>query len=110
MQAIREIDGEQALEEAFQSEIAIFFKHSTICGISAAAFREIERFAEDHFDVPIFLIDVRAQRGLSRRTAEHFNIRHESPQVIVIKNGRPTWNNSHWAITADKIAKAIVGD
>lgn len=110
MQDIREIDDEQALETAFRSELAVLFKHSTVCGISAAAFREVERFAGEHPDVPIFLINVRARRNLSQRAAEHFDIRHESPQVIVIKNGRPAWNDSHWAITADKIATEITGD
>jgi bacillithiol system protein YtxJ len=110
MQAIRKIDSEQALDAAFQSPIAVLYKHSAVCGIARAAYGEVDRFAGEHPTVPVFLIDVRAQRDLSRRTAEHFGIRHESPQVIVIKNGKAVWHGSHWTITAEALEKTTTNE
>jgi monothiol bacilliredoxin len=55
----------------------------------------------------VFLIDVLAQRPLSRRIAATLGIQHESPQVIVLRNGKPVWHASHYEVTADALAKEI---
>ena len=102
-----EVKSEEELEEAFRAEKAVIFKHSTACGISARARKEIERYAQKHAGVAVYLVDVREQRVLSMRTAEHFGIQHESPQVIIINSGRPAWIGSHLAVTAEKIEQEI---
>jgi bacillithiol system protein YtxJ len=102
-----EIKTEEELEKALGAEKAIIFKHSPICGISARAQGEVERFVRENEDVPVYLVDVREQRPLSMQTAEHFGIRHESPQIIVVKNGRPAWDGSHSSITADRLEQIV---
>ncbi len=104
---MEQITDEQVLESVFKSELAILFKHSTVCPTSGVAMEEMENFTKDHPQVPIYLIDVRRQRSLSQKAAAFFAIDHESPQVIVIRNGLAVWDTSHFGITAAKLSAAL---
>jgi bacillithiol system protein YtxJ len=102
-----EIKSEDELEDAFRAEKAVIFKHSTICVISARAYKEVERYAQKNPGVPVYLLDVSEQRVLSMRSAEHFGVQHESPQVTIINNYRPVWNGSHSDVTTETIEQKI---
>ncbi len=102
-----EIKSEEGLDDVCRAEKAVIFKHSTVCGMSAMAYKEVERYAQKNTDVPVYLVDVREQRVISARTAEHFGIPHESPQAIIVRNGRPVWNGSHSTVTAENIEQII---
>jgi bacillithiol system protein YtxJ len=58
----------------------------------------------------VFLIDVLSQRPLSQRLAADLGIRHESPQAIVLQDGKPVWHASHYDVTADALAKEVAGE
>jgi len=77
-----------------QSKPQVIFKHSTRCSISAVAFQRLQR-AEQPADVDFYLLDLIANRKLSNKVAETFKIHHESPQVLVIKNGECVYDESH---------------
>jgi len=81
---------------------AILFLHDPGCPISRAAYRQMMRL--DH-DIP--LIDVRRAHGLSRDVEERTGVRHESPQVIVLRQGRAMWSASHYAITTRAVTDAL---
>ena len=104
---MEQITDEQVLELVFKAELAILFKHSTICAASGVAMEEMEIFVNDHPDVPVYVIDVRRQRPLSQKAAAFLGIEHESPQVIVIRNGLAVWNTSHFGVTAAKVSAAL---
>ncbi len=99
--------GDADLERLRNADLSILFKHSTACPVSFRAFREVQLFAELHSEIPVFLIKVIEQRTWSDRLAEFFNIRHESPQVIVIRRGRAAEHASHGRVTREVIEKAI---
>lgn len=99
----------ERLEQALNAERAVLYKHSPVCGVSAAALREVERFVSIHADVPVYVVDVRAQRPLSQKVALRLDIQHESPQAIVIVRGRPEWNASHFDITVESLESAVPG-
>jgi bacillithiol system protein YtxJ len=80
----------------------VVFKHSTACPISAAAYREMEKFEGD-----VSLVVVQTARDVSRELASITGIRHESPQVLVLRDGKAVWNASHFQIKADTVARAI---
>lgn len=80
----------------------VVFKHSNACPISAAAYREMEKFEGD-----VSLVVVQTAREVSRELASITGIRHESPQVLVLRNGKAVWNASHYQIKADTVARAI---
>jgi bacillithiol system protein YtxJ len=80
----------------------VIFKHSTSCPISAAAYREMEKYEGE-----VSLVVVQTARDVSRELATITGIRHESPQVIVLKDGKAVWNASHFQIKAGAVAEAI---
>jgi len=101
---LRDIHDPATLDEALASERAILYKHSTSCPISAWVIQEVLEFAETHADWPIYLLKVIEQRALSDTVAERLEVRHQSPQAFVIKEGRCAWHASHSAITAESLS------
>ena len=85
----------------------LIFKHSPTCGISAGAFTEVSVFADAHPELPIFLVDVVVQRGLSQQIAQELGVQHASPQVILVAGGQPLWNASHRDVTVQAIEHAL---
>ena len=53
------------------------------------------------------VITVQSHRRISDSAAERFGIRHETPQAILLRDGRPVWNASHFRITANELARVI---
>jgi len=95
----------QQLEELFklsQEKPVVIFKHSTTCPISAAAYQQMERMPSE-----VSLIVVQRSRELSRTVEERTGIRHESPQAIILREGRAAWHASHWNITAEAVETAV---
>ncbi len=94
-----------ALEQLFADSAAapvVLFQHDPFCGGSAIAYRELARLSDE-----IPFIDVARSQPLSRAVAERTGIRHESPQVLVLRNGQAVWSASHAAITADAVQRAL---
>ena len=67
----------------------------------------IRRFEEQCPEVPVYRVDVIRQRKLAGRIAEDLGVRHESPQVIVLIAGEPSWHASHRDVTTEGLAAAI---
>lgn len=84
----------------------VIFKHSTRCAVSSMAKSRLERSATPD-DVDFYYLDLIANRKLSTLVAEDFDVWHESPQILVIKNGKCVYDESHSAIRMEDIkAKA----
>lgn len=84
----------------------LLFKNSTTCPISAQAFEEFEKFAED-FDQDVYYLNVQEARPLSNEIAESYGIRHQSPQALFFSEDRVAWNDSHWRITYSTLTEAV---
>ncbi|PTT41236.1 bacillithiol system redox-active protein YtxJ [Chryseobacterium sp. HMWF028] len=98
-----EEDLAKAIEDSFQNKIAIF-KHSTSCFISRTVLKNFEKEVENSDQpVNVYYLDLLAHRTVSNKIAADFEIRHESPQLIVIENGRPVNNASHQNISLSQI-------
>lgn len=82
------------------------FKHSSICPISAHAHEVMEKI-EPKIKIPIYKIVVQTERSVSNEVEEKTGVKHGSPQIILMKNGKAVWNTSHYAITEDNIKKAL---
>lgn len=80
----------------------IVFKHSNACSISARAYREMQKFEGD-----VNILEVQSARDISRELADLTGVRHETPQVIVLRDGKAVWNASHFDVTANDVAKAL---
>ncbi len=98
-----EEDLQQAKESSFDHKIAIF-KHSTSCFISKTVLRNFEKEAENlEGKAELYYLDLLAHRKLSNKIAEDLGIIHQSPQLIVVENGKAVSNASHQSISADQI-------
>ncbi len=88
-------------------ELAIFFKHSPTCLVSLFAHREVMRFCQAQPDAPLYLIPVRKRREVARHLAERTGIRHESPQILVLRRGTVIGSASHHEITAELLSSLV---
>ena len=94
---------ETIIKQSFQQPVVIF-KHSTRCSISVMAKNRLERIgAPEH--VIFYYLDLLRYRALSNRIAEMFQIYHESPQVLLIKNGECVYDESHNGIDMNEIVE-----
>lgn len=87
-----------------QTELVLLFKHSTTCPISAAAFREFTAFESS---APSYLVKVIESRQVSNEIAEDVQVVHQSPQILLLKNGQAVWTESHYSITQTAINAAV---
>jgi bacillithiol system protein YtxJ len=85
----------------------LIFKHSTTCGTSAQAYDEVDDYLRGVAGVHVHLLDVRAARPLAREIAVRFGVRHESPQVLLLVDGRVHWHASHYRVTVQEIERAL---
>ncbi len=85
----------------------LLFKHSPTCGTSAMAFDELDAFRKTAPDLSVVVVDVFQDRALAREIAARFNIRHESPQALLLHDGSVRWHASHYRVTADALARAV---
>ncbi|WP_432411264.1 bacillithiol system redox-active protein YtxJ [Rasiella sp. SM2506] len=102
---IKQLD--EIVEQSKTTPVAIF-KHSTTCGISKMAFRNFERNYDLTDDqMKLYYLDLKAHRDVSDEVGYKFQVQHQSPQLIVVKNGVAVANASHHSIQADELQKFI---
>jgi bacillithiol system protein YtxJ len=86
----------------------LIFKHSTRCSISSMAWDRLKRGWNENVEaLPVYYLDLLNYRNISAEIAERFMIQHESPQALLISNGRCIWNASHNAISVHALAEAL---
>ncbi|KAF0248256.1 MAG: proteinral stress protein [bacterium] len=87
----------------------LIFKHSNACPISSAAFDEMQGYLENNpaKDVDYSLIVVQVARNVSNEVAAKLNVEHESPQAILVHNGKAIWNQSHRKITQSSLTDVL---
>jgi len=98
------VDDHAALENLLTDSTrkpVIVFKHSNACSISARAYREMEQLDD------VNILEVQSARDVSRELANLTGVRHETPQVIVLRDGKAVWNASHFDVTAARVLKAV---
>ncbi len=105
--AIPEINAQTDLNSLFQQDVVLFFKHSTACPVSWAAHAQVMRFRAKHSSFPVYLVPVIKERATSRAIAERTGVRHESPQIILLRRGAVAESASHGAITESRLAGMI---
>ena len=98
----------EEIDQVSNTRPVVIFKHSTTCGISAGAkFRleaEWEDVAHDH---DFYYLDLLTFRPISNAVAEKYQVRHESPQILIIRNGMAIYHTSHHRITKSSVQSAL---
>jgi bacillithiol system protein YtxJ len=105
---LQDIDELEAAIAESQQRPVLLFKHSRTCGISCEALDELHvHMAERTVQASYKLITVQSHRPVSDAAATKLGVRHETPQVILLRDGRPIWNASHFRITANELNRAL---
>lgn len=101
----------KTIDELSATKPVLILKHSTTCSISATALNRLERNwkEEDRTFVEPYYLDLLSFRGVSNEIANHYKVSHESPQVLLIKNGICVYNESHTGINLAEIMSHLVG-
>jgi len=97
----------QAIEKASFASPQIVFKHSTRCGISSHVWATLQNASSElEGKGQLHYLDLLTYRPLSNKIAHDWNVLHQSPQVIVLKEGKAIHHSSHFAVNAQKILNA----
>lgn len=101
------LENTEDFDRLLAEPLAIIFKHSTSCGISAQAHDETERFLAENPDHAIHKVDVIESRKVSDYIEAKTGVRHASPQLLVLRGGDVVWHVSHAGVTAEAIATSL---
>jgi monothiol bacilliredoxin len=108
MMSIKQLKSIEELNEFVQQPGKhLLLKHSTTCPISAKANEEFQLFVNENETTSAAMVLVIEDRPVSNHIAEEFEIKHESPQILLFDDGKVSWNTSHWKITRDSIKEAL---
>lgn len=98
---------DELVEESKTKPVAIF-KHSTRCGISRGVLKMLERnYKLTDAQLKLYYLDLLENRNISNEIASRFKVQHESPQMIVIKNGAVVHHDSHHSIEASHLERFV---
>jgi bacillithiol system protein YtxJ len=101
-----ELNSSEQLAELFEksnSKPVILFKHSVTCPISTNVYYEVSGVESD-----VNLVIVQNARAISNEIEQKTGIRHQSPQAIVLKNGKAVYHASHYDITSDDLNEKLI--
>lgn len=93
-----------AIQEHSFDHPVVIFKHSTRCSISSMAKTRLERAGEPA-GMTFYYLDLIKYRTISNRIAEMYSVEHESPQVLLIRNGECIYDESHSGIRMEELAE-----
>jgi len=99
---LRSVSALGELVERSQTEPVVLFQHDPYCPISRRAYREVEGAP-----IQTALVDVAKDEQLSRMIEERTGVRHESPQVLLLRSGEVVWSASHYKITRKAVMQAV---
>ena len=99
----------EQIKEKSKEQSIVIFKHSTRCSISSMAKNRLERetIAEN---IPFYYLDLINHRSISNKIAADFHVHHQSPQILVIKNGECIYEDSHNGINMQDITEQIASN
>lgn len=89
-----------------EKPVAIF-KHSTRCSVSRMALKQFENEFNSSDKVTPYFLDLIAHRDISNEIATRFGVYHQSPQLILIKEGKAIYNVSHSDIDAEELGRKV---
>jgi bacillithiol system protein YtxJ len=97
------------IDEESKDKKILLFKHSTRCGISSMALDRIERDwkQEDCLKIKPYYLDLLNHRDISNEISSRYNVVHESPQILIIYNGRCIYYKSQSEINYKEIMRSV---
>ncbi len=100
------IDQLETIKEQSKQEVVFIFKHSTRCGISRMVIKQFENlFDETSKNLKVYYLDLLNYREISNEISAVFQVMHQSPQLLVIRNTHTVFHASHYDITEVALVK-----
>jgi len=110
---LKAVDGLDELDRvlaASSDRPLLLFKYSATCGTSAEALDElVAHLNESKADATYAMVTVQTHRDVSNEVARRLGVRHETPQALLIRDGRVIWSASHFRVTAAALEEALKG-
>lgn len=106
----KKLENVEELNEIIKASFAkpqLIFKHSTRCIISKMALKNFEADFLLEEVMETYYLDLITHRAVSNKITDHFNITHQSPQIVLIKNGEAIYNASHEGIDAGNLKRYL---
>jgi thioredoxin 1 len=107
---LSDLDALDAAIEESHIRPVLLFKHSRTCGISHEALDALHDLVEKGAGaahVAYKVITVQSHRHVSELAERRLGVRHETPQAIVLRDGKPVWKASHFRITTEAMSQAL---
>lgn len=95
----------EEIKEKSNTKTQVIFKHSTTCGISRMAMRQFVSDYDVDANIDLYYLDLLSYRDVSNETGHKFQVLHESPQLLVVKNGVVVEHASHGSINSVNFQK-----
>ena len=105
LESMEDLDAAELLSKG---KTVVLFKHSTRCSISRFVLKQFE----NSFDIPqenmeLYFLDLIEYRAVSNEIASRFGVTHQSPQMLVLKDGKVVYDASHERIDANSLEKFV---
>ncbi len=101
------MDQLELLEIQSQTQPVLIFKHSTRCSISRFALKQFENEFDLQDKITPYYLDLLNHRDISNEIAIQFNVHHQSPQILLLKNRVVVYDTSHENIDATELKKYL---
>ena len=108
LRALNGVDDLECLLGESQSRPVLLFKHSHTCGASLEALDElVAHLNASRTGAQYAIVTVQTHRAVSNEVSARLGIRHETPQALLVREGRVVWSASHFRVTAVAVDDAI---
>jgi bacillithiol system protein YtxJ len=106
---LNSVDQLADIQKQSRDNFVIIFKHSTTCSISRTALDRFQRNwnAAEMKQVRLYFLDLLSYRDVSNQVARFFDVEHQSPQLIVIRNGQSIYDRSHFDIDFKSVKEML---
>ena len=98
----------EEIKQQSNTKTVLIFKHSTRCGISSMVIKRFEAmFKEEHQSFSVYYLDLLNYRNISDEIGFTFQVMHQSPQLLIIKNGVSVFHASHYDILETNLTRFL---
>lgn len=106
---LQQLSDLELVDQASDNKPVMIYKHSTRCGVSLAVKRNLEKTWNPELELLVepWYLDLLKHREISNEIAQRYDIRHESPQILIIKNGKCIFDASHYEVQMDEVQKRL---
>lgn len=105
---LTELQQLDTIEKESKNTSVLLFKHSTRCSISRMALKSFEQeYDIDENELKPYFLDLLKHRDISNDIAIRFGVLHQSPQIVLIKDGKAIYHASHSEIDAGRVKKKL---